>query len=408
MKVALINHDYPPHIFGGIGNFTFELAKGLSRQGVKVYVITGYSQSFLTLNKYNIKWTVEDGVEVFRFPLPSIPPRHTVFQVCNLKKILKTIKLLNVDVIHGQCGATYPLIRNLKDFAPVLVTFHGSPLYERIFSTQSIFRGGSRQDFSTFLLGYPAWHVTYKKELQNSNYAVTVSESLKNEILLEMGKKHSEKIKCIHNGVDLCSLDEEYASLKTDISESAESTILFAGRLYWRKGALNIIELAYLLQKKKTNYKIIVHGVGPLFNKMQEYIRSLHLENIILRGFTTKHELLKSLNQCTFVAIPSVYEACPMILLEAMCLGKIPLMLNLPFSNELTNNGEYGILGDNMQDLCERLISIKSSISTKKMSNEIKMFARSSFDMNNVASEYIKTYEQILAERGAKPNCQKF
>ena len=318
------------------------------------------------------------------------------FQLWNLKKISKIIQSFDADIIHGQSGCTYPAILNLKRNAPVIVTFHGSPKMDKIASVQSVLRGGSFKDFSTSFIGYPSYSFFYGKELQHSDAAVTVSKTLKSELLTEMGEKYREKIRCIHNGVDIPFLDKEYKMVETDVPES-EETILFAGRLYWRKGALSIIKMAYLLQMNKTKFKIIVHGTGPLFDKMNHYIKVLRLGNIELRGFTTKAQLIQSMRHCKFVAIPSTYEACPMILLESMCMGKIPLMFNLPYANELTEGGKYGILGDGIKSLTDKLIAVKNTYSLNQLSNDIRTFARNAYDIDKLASKYIEVYHDLLS-----------
>jgi 1,4-alpha-glucan branching enzyme len=394
MEVVLLNHDYPPYIFGGVGTFMHELAKGLVRKGVKVHVITGYNVPPSSLRHFRFRRKMEDSVDVQRFPYPDIAPRHTVFQIWNLKRISESFRNLDVDVIHGQCTATYPLMRFLKKKAPILVTFHTSPLMEKIGSAQSALRGGSLRDIWTYLLGYPAYHFAFLKELEYSDAVITVSKSLKSEILLEMGEKYAEKIQYIYNGIDLNSLDEEYKEVEAEFPES-EKTILFAGRLFWRKGALSLVKLAYILQKKNTKFKIIVHGTGPLFSKMQKLIHSLNLKNIQLKGFTTKSQLLKSMRQSKFVAIPSTYEACPMILLESMCLGKIPLLLNRPFSWELTEGGKYGILGDGIKSLANQLMTFEDGHSLSLISNDIRTFARSKYNIENLTSKYIEAYRNL-------------
>ncbi len=395
LDIAIINNDYPPFIFGGIGSFAHELAKGLVRKGFGVNVITGCPETIFSIGRIKPWERIENGINVLRFPYPDYPPRHTVFQFWNYKKLLNTIQGLDVDVIHGQCGSVYPILENLKRNAPVLVTFHSSPLMDKIASAQSIFRGGTFKDFFTYFIGYPEFSFVYRKELQLCDTAVTVSKSLKSEIVQEMGEKNAQKIRSIQNGVDIESLDQEYEEAGKDISESV-NIILFAGRLYWRKGALNIVRLAYFLQKRKTHFKIIVHGSGPLYNKMRELINSLRLKNIDLKGFTTKKQLMKSMRLCKFVAIPSFYEACPMSLLEGMCLGKIPLMLNLPFSSELTEGGKYGLLGNGMNDLTNKLITMKNTNSLSRISTNIQEFARHAYDIDRVTNEYIKIYRELL------------
>jgi glycosyltransferase involved in cell wall biosynthesis len=267
-------------------------------------------------------------------------------------------------------------------------------MMEKISSTQSILHGGSLGDLRTYLVGYPAWKFTYQKELHYSKLAVTVSKSLKSELIVEMGQKYEHKLRFLHNGVNIEALDKTYGKCDDHVEESDE-TILFAGRLFWRKGALNIIAMAYLLQKKQANFRIIVHGDGPLFNKMRAKISSLGLKNIELKGFTAKEELVESMKRSKFVAIPSIYEACPMILLESMCLGKIPLMLNLPFSSELTENGKYGLLANDAKGLIEQLTSAKKNFSIDYLSKEIRTFARNTYDINSVASKYINIYREF-------------
>ena len=399
MRILLLSNEYPPFIFGGIGTFTKGLAQGLSRIGVDVTVITGYPESNI-LNAHHVQAHKSfqkggDGVTIIRFPYPNLPPRHTMFQLSNLKRIRKTVEEINPDVIHGQSGSTFPASCVLRSIAPLIVTFHTSPKTEEALSNFSLLRGGSWTDFFTYVVGYPAWSFTFRKELDYSAISVAVSKALRSDLLNEMGEAYTEKLHCVHNGVDLDTLDKEYKS-ETG-SEESDDTILFAGRLFWRKGALNIIKMAYLLQKKKTKFKILVHGTGPLFNKMREYIISLKLKNIELKGFTTRQELMKSIRQCKFVAIPSMYEACPMILLESMCLGKIPLMLKLPFSSELTEGGKYGILGDGINNLTDRLIELENTHSSNQLGNSISVFARDVYDVNKATHQYVEIYRDLIS-----------
>jgi glycosyltransferase involved in cell wall biosynthesis len=393
-----LSNEYPPFIFGGIGSFAKGLAQSLSKTGVRVTVATGYpTKRILHLNDsrgLHSFGEVEDGVSVVRFPYPDIPPRHTMFQVANLSRLRKIIEEINPDVIHGQSGSTYPTCHFLKDLAPLLVTFHTSPKVEKNLVTNSLLRGGSRSDFLTYLLGYPAWSFTFKKELEYSTTAVAVSQALKSDLVNEMGEAYERKILSVHNGVDLETLDREFES--DPGLEESDDTILFAGRLFWRKGALNLIKMAYLLQKNKTRFKIIVHGAGPLFNRMQKDIELLGLRNIELKGFTTKQQLMKSFRRCKFVVIPSMYEACPMILLESMCLGKIPLMLRRPFSSELTEGGKYGVLADGIENLTSELMTIGDNDSSDQLSGSIRKFARSVYNMENVTAKYTEMYRDVL------------
>jgi glycosyltransferase involved in cell wall biosynthesis len=391
LKIAFLTHEYPPIIFGGIGGSVKNLAAGLSRLGEKVTILSGFPVSH---SGKGVIREVDSGVTVFRFPYPNVPPHHVVFQLANLKKMQHVIEEEAPDVIHGQSGSSFPALLSLKGYAPFIVTFHASPLMEKITSTQSILRGGSLTDLRTYVIGYLSESFVYKKEFQRSDLSIAVSDTLKSELLTEMGQEYHDKTCFVYNGVNLEKLDKEYEEVENRVDEE-ENVILFAGRLYWRKGALNIVKMAYLLQKQGSKCRILVHGTGPLFKKMQSEIRFFGLRNIELKGFTSREQLMTSMRLCKFVAVPSMYEACPMTLLDGMCLGKIPLMFNLPFASELTESGKYGVLADGVKSLTHKIIELEKEGDLDDFSTHIREFARRKYDVNETARRYLEIYQEL-------------
>ena len=367
------------------------MATSLSKLGVETTVVCGcpgkrFGRDF--------ERSVDEGVSVIRFSYPNLPPHHLVFQLANLKKIQRLIKEEVPDVIHGQSGSSFPLILGLKDFAPFVVTFHDSPLMEKIWGSRSILRGGSFMDLRTYVIGYPLESFTYGKEFRLSDLSVAVSDSLKSDLLSEMGQEYSDGVRFIYNGINLERLDGEYGQSVGEIAED-ENAILFAGRLFWRKGALNIIRLAFLLQKMESPFRVIVHGMGPLFNKMRSEIAFLGLRNVELKGFTPRAQLVESMKRCKFIALPSFYDACPMALLEGMCLGKIPLLLRMPFAVEISDNGKYGVVGDDVESLADELVRTRKSRDLDSFSSDIRSFGRSRYDVKQTAEKYLQVYRHL-------------
>jgi glycosyltransferase involved in cell wall biosynthesis len=365
---------------------------GLSKRGLEITIVSGYPVPYGQFSHVKMEEKKNAKINVIRFPYINMPPRHTLFQLLNLKKLYNIIKKIDVDVIHGQSGSTFPSLLNLKNLAPIVTTFHSSPKTEKTISSCSIGRGGSFGDFQTYVVGYPIMSFIFRKELSNSRIAVAVSRTLMFELLEEMGEIFQEKMYSIHNGVNIEVLDEEYESVG---DEESNDTILFAGRLYWRKGALNLLKLAYIFQKEKLRFNIIVHGIGPLFDRMRRQIQTLGLNNIELKGFTTKSQLMKSIKRCKFVVIPSFYEACPMILLESMCLGKIPIMFDLPYAREFTQNGKYGVLAKSLEEMVLRIRMVCENTDLVVLGKEIQSYARKNYDINSIAQEYHDLYKQV-------------
>jgi glycosyltransferase involved in cell wall biosynthesis len=390
----LLSQEYPPFIFGGIGTFVKSLAEGFSSMGIKTTVICGHPLPSKTFSRAKDD-SGDINVNVIRFRHLNLPPRHTFFQLSNMQRIYKTIKGMDADIINGQCGSTFPAILKLKNLAPIVTTFHSSPKVEKMISAYSIGRGGGFVDLWTYVAGYPLMSFIFKKELSNSLIGVPVSNALKSELLEELGEAYREKMCTIHNGVAVETLDREYNNVCDDVEESNE-TMLFAGRLFWRKGALNLIKIAHQFQKEKLNFKIIVHGTGPLFGRLRKEIRESGLTNLDLKGFTNRKELLRSMKESKYVIIPSFYEACPMILLESMCLGKIPVMFDLPYSREFTQDGKYALLAKNIGNLSKRIKALSKDGDPKNLGKDIMLYARKKYDIKSIVHEYHSLYNKIL------------
>jgi glycosyltransferase involved in cell wall biosynthesis len=266
-------------------------------------------------------------------------------------------------------------------------------------SLYSLTRGGSISDIRTYALGYPVWMYSFKKEFEMSDAVVAVSEALMKGLFFDIGNRNQGKMLYIHNGVDIEVLEKEYSNVCFE-REKDDPIIFSAGRLYWRKGVLNLVRLAYFLEKKHhLNLKIVIHGSGPLRGKIEKMTREYGLTNIVLKGFTTRAEFLKDMKRAVCVVIPSIFEACPMLLLESMCLGKIPVMFDLPYSAELTKNGEYGILARNVEDMAMRIKLLSTQFDVGHLENKIKDFAKREYDVAKTASEYHHLYQSVVNEK---------
>jgi glycosyltransferase involved in cell wall biosynthesis len=393
MRVVLLSHEYPPFIFGGVGTFVCDLAHGLARLGAEVTVVTGFPVPHKQERRFDDGQGKDGRIDVVRLPYPNVPPRHSLFQIYNMKQLQKIVTSVSADVVHGQCGSAFPAILGMRGSAPVIVTFHGSLKTQRTLSLLSITRGGSVRDLFTYAIGYPFWAYTLKNEFEDAQATVAVSETVMKELMSEVGGECREKWRFIYNGVDLENLDKISAY---DRTQEETGTVLFGGRLFWSKGVLNLITLAYLLQKRHhLDLKIVIYGSGPLYRKIRQKARAQGLTNIVLKEFTSRDKFLKAMTAASFVVIPSFYEASPMLLLESMCLGRIPVTFNLPYANEFTQNGNYGILANDIEEMAARIHSMYSQGTSDNLRSRIREFARKNYDINESAAKYYRLYREI-------------
>jgi glycosyltransferase involved in cell wall biosynthesis len=79
---------------------------------------------------------------------------------------------------------------------------------------------------------------------------------------------------------------------------------------------------------------------GPLQSHLSQHGLETHVK---LRGSVPHETLLGEMNPSD-ICVSSAHEACPIAMLEAICLGKPVVAFDLPFSREIL--GEYfGLLG---------------------------------------------------------------
>lgn len=371
-----------------------DIAHGLANLGLDVTVICGRPVPWKIESSSNFDKS-EDRLKIIRLPYPNLVPRHITFQLFNETKLKGILKNIKPDVVHGQAGSAFPAIISIKKIAPVVVTFHGSPAMMKTLSLNSIGKGGTFGDFFTYVLGYPVFEYGFRAEYKNASASVAVSESLMNQLSAEMNVD-DDKFQYIRNGVNLRYLDELCSHSCNSNQNSKKITLLFGGRLFWSKGVLNLVDLAYLLEKKyHLDLQILIYGSGPMYNRIMQRKNKYGLSNLLLKKLASRSDFLREMMDATFVLIPSFYEAAPMVLLESMSMGKIPVMFNMPYSREFTASGKYGILAENVADMALKINAVYTDGSIPQLQSNIRNFARENFNSDKTSLAYFKLYQKV-------------
>ncbi|MEM2093850.1 MAG: glycosyltransferase family 4 protein [Candidatus Bathyarchaeia archaeon] len=124
--------------------------------------------------------------------------------------------------------------------------------------------------------------------------------------------------------------------------------IFYAGRLYKAKGICELVSSFQNLAQRISSTLVIV-GDGPLkewiFQKGIEIERKYHSSNILfLQGWRPPQEFLKYMLRSDVVVLPSYSEMCPIVLLEAMALGRAVVSTDVGGIPELIQDGFNGLL----------------------------------------------------------------
>jgi len=129
------------------------------------------------------------------------------------------------------------------------------------------------------------------------------------------------KIVTIPSAVDSSFLND--AALKGAESRPSYPVILYVGRLAPRKGVHYLLRAMPNIRKHFPKAMLFVVGEGPLKQHLEDLSRRLDLQNsIMFWGYVSDERIRRLFALADVVVVPSVFEGCPLVLLEAMAAGK--------------------------------------------------------------------------------------
>ena len=386
MKVAMISHEG-----GGISSVTTGLARSLARKGVDVTIFTGVTRPpFLQTEK------IDDHLEVVHFQIPDFPPRNLWFQVLNFNK-LSTV-LGHYDLIHGVSPyASFGLTFFKKKIGkPFVMTIHDSHRQsQKAFFNQPV-STWTLSDVGYYFLEFPLYDYSVRRAISSSDFAAFCSYALLAELAAYRNLNY-RRVKVIHNGVDF----DEIESTKDCVADTRnEITIIYGGRLYWVKGVMLLLETFNRLRKDYGNVHLKIFGKGPLRQKIEEYIGRFGLrDRVSCMGHVPHRKLLAEIKKANIVAFPSLCEAQPMFILEAMACRKPVVAFDLPFAREIISNMRSGLLAKkaDVEDLSNKIGTL---VSDEKLQRNIGQaaynYVKTEHNWDVQVGKYLQVYESLM------------
>lgn len=227
--------------------------------------------------------------------LPEVKKIAVDYCLKDIKMVRNIMNDENVDVfnVNGINSGIFANLVNVKK-APRITTVHSNAEMDRA-------------DRSFFIRKLFVMAENYC--LMKSNQIIAVSEAIK-KILVNRGLKE-DTITVIENGIR--TIDYPVRSYRE--KEDEELRICYVGRLEKVKGCE--ILLRALNEIKNLNFKCDIYGEGSLKGKLMNYAAENEmLDNVNFMGFSDK--IRELLSQYDALVLPSLYEASPLTIPEAM------------------------------------------------------------------------------------------
>jgi glycosyltransferase involved in cell wall biosynthesis len=283
--------------------------------------------------------------------------------------------------------------RVVKETYPLVVTAHATPYRELEALVQYPTIGWElAAGFSLF----PYWHLVDRGVLMDSDVVIAVSPLVKRD-LIWVYHLSPEQIVVIPNGVDT----ERFVPGKHDRDD--RRYILSVGRLAHRKGFAQLLGAMRIVCNEQEDICLRIVGTGPEMPALKKLATDLGLaDKIDFLGHIPQDRLINEYQNSELVVMPSEYEPCSMVALEAMSSGT-PVAMS-------PRSGVAGLVkGDgcfipidptNVRSMAEdiaRILRHRESLS--ELGRRSRLVAEQKFGLKATATELINLYESMVQRR---------
>jgi glycosyltransferase involved in cell wall biosynthesis len=175
------------------------------------------------------------------------------------------------------------------------------------------------------------------KTIAGAAFVVTVNAYGRAQMMRHAQVDDWPKIHEIH-----CGLEADYFTLKPP---SPRRRLVAVGRLSREKGHLLLVQAFGMIAAEFPDADLVIAGDGVLREEIESLVRSLDLgERIRITGWVDTARVREEITAARAMVLPSFMESLPVVLMEAMALGRPVIASRVCGIPELVEHGRTGWL----------------------------------------------------------------
>lgn len=357
--------------FFGAENIALELCRATETFGIKN--VLGVFDNAHNSNLEILKKAGERGI------ISEVLACRGRFDFSLIMKLRKFIKSNGIDIVHSHGYKS--------NFYGFFSTFNTKT--KNISTCHNWLGEGRKMKFYKWL---------DKLILSKFDIVIVVSESLRNELL--KGVIDKKKLFLIRNGIEVDNFQASGTAPKLKELfgiQKDEFVIGTLGRLTEEKGHAYLLKAFEKVQSELPKTKLLIVGDGCLRKSLELEAERLNLKNkVIFTGF--RNDVPELLSIMDIFVLPSLQEAMPIALLEAMAaqrpiiatqVGEIPTLIRNGYSGLLVKPKDHASLSNSIAMF---LLDRDKAATFAMRSYE---FVRNNFTIENMAKAYADTYKNL-------------
>ena len=310
MNVLFLSSDYPPHLVGGVGTYTYQFAQHLTTRGHHAFVITQTEHSpceylegavrVWRVRRESIRWL--DPVRT-RFPKLTERIEYSMAVAQQLRAVMRRFA---IDVVES-CESR---AEGFWHFA-----FHRRPaLLIKLHTPDRVIFQLNQEPLSRdieLLLTLEEWWLRRATHLVGLTQAMTAKVAM----LYQFDAARIPRVR----------VPVETRFFVPDSYAKSENTlqVLYVGRLEFRKGVHVLLRALPRIMHAVPEVRFLFigqdYGMQPLLDASRRDPR--YQSRITWRPHVSREELRSAYQQSHVCVVPSLWENSPAVCLEAMSCG---------------------------------------------------------------------------------------
>lgn len=182
-------------------------------------------------------------------------------------------------------------------------------------------------------------YLALTRKIAGAKFVVGVSAFTRSQLLRQAAPEDWDKVRVVHCGID----DAFFAGDRTD--PTPEPVFLSIGRFSGEKGQLVLLEAFARVAARNPAARLVLAGDGDLRPALEARIAALGIgARVRITGWISSARVRDELLAARVLAQPSFQEGLPVVIMEAMALGRPAISTYVAGIPELVLPGETGWL----------------------------------------------------------------
>jgi glycosyltransferase involved in cell wall biosynthesis len=178
-----------------------------------------------------------------------------------------------------------------------------------------------------------------REKIADAAFVVGVSSFGRSQLYRWTDLREWSKVEVVRCGVDASFLEGEPTPVP------AAPRLVCVGRLCEQKGQLLLVEAAAILAREGLDFELVLVGDGEMRADVERRAAERGVTSRIrITGWATGDQVRAELLGARAMVLPSFAEGLPVVIMEALALGRPVLTTYIAGIPELVTNGEHGWL----------------------------------------------------------------